>query len=157
MLHIAYAAVGTAVGLYSIMSGTENACKKLDEYVDRNIDIMTDSPILGHSNGTVKLRCKSERRMVHAYNLLICRIMKSHFDKDYTGYENKKDWTPEELSFLFRLGTSLENWWVEGLAGQFFNGQETLDPRTVKILKGLSQKEKLLIADTQVLIQFQPK
>jgi len=157
MFHFIVGAVSTATALYSICSTTESLCKGLDNYVDKNVDIITDSPLLGHKSGTIKLRCKSERRMVHEYNKLVASLTEVKFGKSYKNFEDKKDWTAEELQFLFRLGTSLENWWVEGLAGQFFSGQETLDPRTVSIMKSLSKEQRLLIADVQVLIQYQPK
>jgi len=157
MFHFIVGAVSTATALYSICSTTESLCKGLDNYVDKNVDIITDSPLLGHKSGTIKLRCKSERRMVHEYNKLVASLTEVKFGKSYKNFEDKKDWTAEELQFLFRLGTSLENWWVEGLAGQFFSGQETLDPRTVSIMKSLDKEQRLLIADVQVLIQYQPK
>ena len=144
--------LGTAATLYSFMQGTESVCKSIDDYVDKNMDIWTDFPVLGYEFSVIKLRSKSERRRVHSYNILLCEIISKYLNTEFTeDYLNKK-WTEEELRLMFRLGSACEEWWASGFVGQYLSEIPEIDPKAMVIFKTLNTQEKSTIASAQSLI-----
>ena len=152
MLPFIFGAISTAAGLYSIMSTTESACSALDSYVDKNIDIMTKSPVLGYvMSPDIALRSKSERRRIDRYNTLLAKLVGEHLDCDLSDWQNRK-WAPEQVRAVYRFGAAAHEWWKSGFTGQRLGGENTIDPRVQPIFAALTTEEKAIIASAQSLI-----
>jgi len=154
MLPFLIGAAGTAASLYSFMSAVETGSKALDEYIDENVDILTQSPVLGRPEMVCTLRSKSERRLIESYNAILI----SYVDQ-INGTSLLSQWgkpgfrfDKEDVTLLMRLGAAFYNWWREGYTGQYINQTKTLDPKVSAIFHLLDDTDKAIIARAQALI-----
>jgi hypothetical protein len=152
LLNGIFSAAGLAASLYSIFTTTEKLCSKADRIVDSKLDIWTEDQVLGSESMTLSLRSKSERRLIKKYNKVIIKCMSLRFKTQYLNWEAKTDWEREEISFLFRIHTSMTVWWTSGFTGQFINGTAEIDPRVMAVFKELVPEDRVTVSKAQILI-----
>lgn len=159
MLPFLLGAAGTAASLYSFMNAVEQGSKTLDQYIDDNVDIITQSPVLGRPEMICICRSKSERRLLESYNQLLLSYVDQIngtsllFDWDKPGFKFDK----ASLTLIMRLGAAFHNWWKEGFTGQYLANNPTIDPKVSAIFRLLEDSDKAVIARAQALISSAAK
>lgn len=156
MLPFILGAAGTAVSLYSIMQGAESACSVLDNYIEDNVDINTQNPVMGYDKMSVVLRSKKERRALEAYNLLVLNCIDllhgSNVAKEWAKKPDHFKFTPDQLRLKFRIGAAFENWWRCGFTGMVLNGGKVTDPIVEGLFLTLTDADKAVIARAHSLV-----
>ena len=156
MVPFVLGALGTAASLYSIMQSVESTCSMVDDYIEDNVDIMTENPVMGYDRMTVLLRSKKERRALEAYNRLVLEcldlLMGSNIAEEWSKKPGSFKFTEEQLRMKFRIGAGFEHWWREGFSGQHLNGKKVLDPYVEGLFHTLTDSDKAVIARAHSLV-----
>lgn len=156
MLPFILGAASTAVSLYSIMSATESACTMIDNYVEDNVDINTETPVMGYSKMAVVLRSKKERRALEAYNKLVLRCIDllhgSDIETEWSRKPDRFKFTEEQLRLKYRIGAAFETWWRQGFTGQTIASGNVIDPIVEGLFYTLSDSDKATIARAHALV-----